>query len=367
MARTIVGLNDPKAVKKYSAMLAVDSRGQSYFGKKFMGVGVKSGMPIQMLPQLESDAGEAISYDLVVRLRGPSIEGDDNAAGTEARLSFFTDTVYIEQSRKGVDAGGRMTRKRTIHDLRDVAKNLLAEYWAAKFDEEFFMYLSGARGVNDGFNEPLGYTGRANNSFTAPDANHIIYGGAATSKATVASTDKASVTLIDKFVSRARMLNVNSSSIPAMKPIMVDGEERYVALFNPWQMYDIRTEAGAGKWLDIQKAAAAAEGQNNPIFKGNHGMYRGVVLHEHENVIQFSDYGAGSNVSAVRGLALGNQAGVCAFGSPGTGLRFDWTEETEDRGNRLIVTTNTIYGVKKATYNSIDIGVMALDTAAVAP
>jgi N4-gp56 family major capsid protein len=280
-----------------------------------------------MLPQLESDAGEAISYDLVVRLRGPSIEGDDNAAGTEARLSFFTDTVYIDQSRKGVDAGGRMTRKRTIHDLRDVAKNLLAEYWAAKFDEEFFMYLSGARGVNDGFNEPLGYTGRANNSFTAPDANHIIYGGAATSKATVASTDKASVTLLDKFVSRARMLNVNSSSIPAMKPIMVDGEERYVALFNPWQMYDIRTEAGAGKWLDIQKAAAAAEGQNNPIFKGNHGMYRGVVLHEHENVIQFSDYGAGSNVSAVRGLALGNQAGVCAFGSPGTGLRFDWTEE----------------------------------------
>jgi len=32
-----------------------------------------------------------------------------------------------------------------------------------------------------------------------------------------------------------------------------------------------------GQWLDIQKAAAAAEGKNNPLFKGALGMYRGVI------------------------------------------------------------------------------------------
>ena len=44
MARTIVGLNDPKAVKKYSGLLAVDVPNKSFFGKlasiRYMSVGL---------------------------------------------------------------------------------------------------------------------------------------------------------------------------------------------------------------------------------------------------------------------------------------------------------------------------------------
>jgi hypothetical protein len=42
---------------------------------------------------------------------------------------------------------------------------------------------------------------------------------------------------------------------------------------------------------------------------------------------------------------------VCAFGSPGTGLRFDWHEETRDNGNQVVISTNTIFGIKKCTFN----------------
>ena len=52
MARTIVGLNDPKAVRKYSGFLAVDVGRESYFNRKFMGVGVEAQTPLQTLPQL---------------------------------------------------------------------------------------------------------------------------------------------------------------------------------------------------------------------------------------------------------------------------------------------------------------------------
>jgi hypothetical protein len=41
-----------------------------------------------------------------------------------------------------------MTRKRTLHDLRQIAKKRQSEWWARCFDELFFMYLSGSRGVN---------------------------------------------------------------------------------------------------------------------------------------------------------------------------------------------------------------------------
>ena len=81
--KTIIGLNDAKAVKKFSAFLAVDVGRKSYFNKKFMGVGEDSSMPIQMLPHLESDAGEQITYDLSMQLKMQPIEGDNTLEGKE--------------------------------------------------------------------------------------------------------------------------------------------------------------------------------------------------------------------------------------------------------------------------------------------
>jgi N4-gp56 family major capsid protein len=100
-------------------------------------------------------------------------------------------------------------------------------------------------------------------------------------------------------------------------------------------------------------------------------MHNNVVLHEHKSVIRFSDYGSGSNVAASRSLFMGTQAMVCAFGSPGTGLRFDWHEETADRGNQVVITTSTILGVKKCRFTidgtAYDFGVIAVDSAAANP
>ncbi|NTV43689.1 MAG: DUF4043 family protein, partial [Syntrophobacteraceae bacterium] len=118
MARTIIGLNDPKAVKKYSAFLAVDIARTSYFNRKFMGEGAESLMPIQRLTHLENEAGELITYDLVMQLKMKPVEGDDILHGKEEDLKFYTDQLYINQMRCGVNTGGRMTRKRTLQQLR---------------------------------------------------------------------------------------------------------------------------------------------------------------------------------------------------------------------------------------------------------
>jgi len=371
MARTIIGLNDPKAVKRYSAFLAVDTARISYFNRKFMGVGPESNMPIQMLPELENEAGENITFDLNMQLRQAPIEGDDVQEGTEEALKFYTDNVYIDQMRGGVNTGGRMTRKRTVHDLRKLARKRQSEWWGRVFDELFFMYLSGGRGVNSEFIFPTSYTGFANNSFAAPDAEHIIYGGNATSKASIDANDIIDLGLVDKLKSRAVMMGGGSQGTPQIQPIMINGEEHYVLLMSPWQEYDLRTSTVTTQWLDIQKAAASAEGRNNPIFKGGLGMYNDVVLHSHKSVIRFTDYGAGSNVVAARALFLGSQAAVCAFGSPGTGLRFDWHEESRDNGNQMIVSTSSIFGCKKTQFTidgtAKDFGIISVDTAAADP
>lgn len=381
MARTIIGVNDARAVKRYTGLMAVDTSQKQYWGTRFMGRGSEAETPIQVLTDLESDAGEQIYYDLLAELRMAPVEGEDNLEGNEEAQRFYTDSIYIDQARCGVNTGGRMTRKRTLTNLRDKAKRQQSNWWARLFDELVFIYLSGARGINTNFLLPLGYTGRANNSLVTPDSDHVVYGatadgttgiesGVATSFATIDANDKFGTRLLDRAVSRAETQGGGPTGIPVLQPCKVDGMDTYVCVMHTWQEDDMRLATHPGSWLDIQKAAAGAEGRNSPMFKGALGLYRKIVLHSHRNVIRFSNAGAGANVEAARALFLGSQAAVVAFGSPGTGMRFDWNEETRDNNDKVVISTAAIFGVKKTTFTTDrgaqDFGLFSLDTACAA-
>lgn len=359
MTTTTVAFGNPMAQKRWSVLLAKEAMKKSYFERKF--IGKDENAIIQRKTELESDAGDRVSYDLSVMLRNKPTAGDARVKGKEENLRFFTDEVIIDQLRHAVSAGGRMSRKRTAHDLRTVARARLSDYWSQYMDELTFIYLSGARGINQDFIEPTDFTGHAGNALTAPDAAHIIYGGAATSKATLATTDIMSRGTIERALLKTRMLKALDVTNANMLPVNIGGETHYVILMTPQQEYSLRMDSGSGGWLEIQKAAAAAEGRDNPIFKGSLGMINNAVLHSHESVIRFSDYGAGANVKAARALLMGRQAGVVAYGTAG-GLRYTWKEEEDDYGNEPTVVAGTIFGIKKTRFNSKDFGVMSIDT-----
>lgn len=367
MARTIIGVNDAKAVKRWAGLLAYDASQKSYFNQRFMARGAEAEVPIQILTDLESDAGEQISYDLLAELRMAPVEGEDILEGKEEAQRFYSDSIYIDQARCGVNTGGRMTRKRTLNDLREKAKRQQSSWWARLQDELLFVYLSGARGINANFLLPLGYTGRANNALVSPDTNHVVYGNDATAFNNIDSADKFDLRLIDRAKTKADAQGGGATNIPVLQPCKIDGQETFVCVMHTFQEDDLRSNVNTGQWLDIQKAAAAAEGRNSPLFKGSLGMYRGVILHSHRNVIRFNTAGAGT-VEAARALFMGSQAAVMAFGSPGTNLRFDWNEETRDNGDKVVISTSSIFGVKKVTFTTEtganDFGAFALDTAA---
>lgn len=364
MGQTVIPFGDPKAQKKWSASLFTETIKKSYF-ERFIGTSENS--VIQRKTDVESDAGDRISFDLSVQLRGAPTSGDDRLKGKEEALKFYTDEVIIDQLRKSVSAGGKMTRKRTSHNLRQVAKDRLSDYWSQYIDELHFIYLSGARGINQDYLEGTAYAGHAGNPLRAPDTQHLIFGGSATSKATLTTADKMSRELIERAANKARMMRARDPKTANLLPVTVMGERHYIMLMSPDQEYDLRTEQGAQGWLEIQKAAAASEGKNNPIFKGGLGMINNIVLHSHESVVRFNDYGAGSNVNAARALFLGKQAGVIAYGNGGGGLRFNWTEEVDDFGNEPVVAAGTIIGVSKTRFNNRDFGVVSIDTAAKDP
>lgn len=366
MASTVIGVNDPKAVTRWSASLFVDIAREAFYDNTMVGQGENAMAPFIALTDLETKAGDTIKYDLNLQLKGKPVHGDVRITGTEEGLRFATDSVKIDLIGKSVSAGRTMTQKRTLHSLRSVGRDRQRDYWSRLGDEYKSMYLAGARGVNADFIEDSTFTGFAGNALAAPSASHRLFGGTAAAYNAITTADVMNLTILDRSVTISKTMGGGSTNIPRIRPMKFNGQERYVCVMHPFQVYSVRTNATTGQWLDIQKAAASAEGQSNPIFRGSLGMYNKVVLQEHDTTILFNDAGAGANLPAARALFLGRQAGVVAWGSPGNGQRIKWREDLEDRGRELVITAEQIMGIKKTRFSvdgvDRDFGVMALDT-----
>lgn len=366
--RTLIGVNDPQAVKKWASLMAVAINKASYFARKFVGEGKDSRLPIQRIDDLESGAGDEVTVDLLMPMNMEPVIGDETLDGKEQPLKYYTDRMRIDQVRGGSDLGSRMTKKRTLRNLRQDAKRVNTDWWKRLMDELYFIYMSGSRGDGGGYIWSASNPFFQVNPLTAPDAMHQMYGGAATSRATITTSDGFKLRLIDKAVAKAETMGGDGSDELSMIPVSVDGGDHFVALLHTYQADALRQDAGPGGWLDIQKAAAAAEGAKNPVFTGALGMYNDVILHKHRNVIRFKDGGAGSDLPVARALFLGTQACLVAYGDNEMGTRYNWTEVPKDHGNSVAIGTHAILGVKKATYKSKDgatkrdFGVIAMDT-----
>jgi N4-gp56 family major capsid protein len=129
----------------------------------------------------------------------------------------------------------------------------------------------------------------------------------------------------------------------------------------------LRTDAGAGQWLDIQKAAlAGGAGSKSPIYTGALGEYNNVVLHKW-NRLPFGISNANTyQTSTRRGVFAGAQAAAVGFGKEfSKGSHFKWIEELFDYERELGVSAQTIWGIKKSVFNGADFGVIPFTTYAV--
>ena len=364
MAETNFALNDPLAVKRYSLDLAVDVGVKQYFSK-FISKS-NTGM-IKLKTELSKDPGDKITMGLRQRLKGDGAEGDAKTEGTSAEesLIFFNDSLFINQKRKGTVSDGKMSEQRVPYKLRKEGKNALTDWGSEWLDEQIFIYLSGARGIDPTLITPLNFTGRAGNALEAPDSEHHIFAGDAAGKVDLASTDTMTRDMAE------RLIAIAETSDPVIHPFKDSGEDKHILLMHTFQAFNLRKDHSDGDWADLRKNT---DGKDSLLYKNAMGELAGLVLHKHRNVIRFNDYGAGQNVAAARALLLGAQAGMIAFGgAEGNTRRFGWHEEKVNRGNGLSITTSVITGCKKTRYKNKagvdqgDYAVVAVDTAYTSP
>jgi len=352
MPATEFALNDPLAVQRWSGSLDVEAVKKAYF-PKFMGTGKDSIIVIKN--ELNKAAGEKITVALRAKLAENGVEGDNiiegHATGEEA-LSFFNDYLFIDQLRKSTKSKGKMSEQRVPYNMRAEGRDALATWWAEYMDEQMFMYLSGARGVDTSYKVPIGWTGRANNTLTAPDSSHQFYSGDATGAADLATDDILGLLDIERLVASAETMD------PMIQGINVGGEKKFVFLMHTYQAFQLRTSTTTNDWMDIQKNAGNRG--NNLVYKNALGEYADVILHKHRNTVRFDT--TTHNVAAARALFMGAQAGLMAYGQNSSPNRYSWNEDKDDRGNALAITAGAIFGVKRATFNSKAFGLMAIDS-----
>ena len=362
MAGTTFGVNHPLSNKVWSKDLAVEAIRKTYIGK-FIGEGKDS--LIVRKDDLKKAAGDQITCGLRVQLQGDGVQGDATLEGNEEALSFYDDSLLVNQLRHAVRTKGKMTEQRVPYNLRAESRDGLSDWWADRMDTWFFNQICGNTAVTD-----TRYTGH--NAAMAPSANRIIRAGNQSDDQSLTSSDIMTLDLIDIARERAETFKIADNTGPVMRPIKYMGADYYVMFLHDYHVTSLRTSTATGQWQDIQKSAMqGGDVRDNPIFTGALGIYNGVVLHKANRVTQGVNSSTGAAVTtARRAVFCGAQAAMIAFGGDSGPSSFNWSEEMFDYGNQLGVKAGAISGMKKckyvpendATTNAEDFGTLVVST-----
>ena len=324
---------NPNLVQKAWAKQVWEAGKHQSFFEKFMGTNAQS--IVHVKEELTKTAGDQIFIPLLMPLRDGGVEGDDFLEGNEAALTYREFSVTINQLRNAVRLVGRFDERKTQIDMRSDARNALAEWLAHEIDIRIFTALS-----------------------TDPTADRVIYGGSATSEATVSDGDRFSVDLIGKA---KRLATADEDTM--IRPVRVDGNEHFVLVIDQWQARDLTNDQ---RWIDAQQYANV-RGNKNPIFSGALGMYEGVIIHMTNRVLRTETGATNGNSQTKVGHALLLGAQACVF-AEGEAPR--WEEKTFDYNNKAGFAISRMFGIKKSqfAYNGtdlVDYGVVNILTSSV--
>ncbi len=355
MAETTITNGSAQNVNIWAKLTFREALKQTLF-RKFLGKDSRA--IIQRISELEKNAGDTVKYDLLMQTDSNGVTGDNRLKGNEDQLTYYQDTVVINQLRFGHSFKG-MSQQRTLHDLNSDAKANLADTWAGTLDSYMMRYLGGDTSLSHG------------QAGVAPDDDHFITCGdvthtsvIATDEASLGSNDQMDLMDIDYAKEKARTIT------PMIRPVRIEGDEYYVAVVHDYSATDLRTVANSSatiKWNEIQQYANV-RGLKNPIFMGGLGVYNKTILFESSRIYSPS-------TSVRRNLFLGAQAGVFAVGNAypkrrqkimGPDNMMSWAYDTDDYGNEEGVAAGMIFGMKACRFNSKNFGAMVMTAYAAA-
>jgi N4-gp56 family major capsid protein len=309
--------------------------------------------------------GDKITMGLRTRLTGDGVTESQTLEGNEEALSTYSDSLFINEVAHAVRVEGEdsIDQQRVLFNLREEARDGLADWYAELMSRMFFIQASGysaATWTYRGSAKTLNTIDKGLNTVTAPSSGRKLFAGSAvTTDEGLGSSDTFTLTMIDKAKEAAMLAN------PRIRPVRVNGKDMYVCYLHPTQAYDLMVDTGTMGWREIQLAAIqGGQTSDNPIFTGALGVYNNVVLRVNEDVVNGVNSSTAAEITTVkRALFLGAQAASIGFSSKfSKSSPYKWVEKKFDYDRELGVSVQGLMGLKKNIFNSTDFGVLTLST-----
>lgn len=429
MAQTTIPAGSPLARKLYGAALFARTQRQASLMSNLTGTAPKQkdaesklrgqtspDMPMVRVTDLEKARGDTVSVDLINNIGGKPIMGDRQAEGKGEKLEASSMDIKIDLATKSVDAGGKMTQKRTVHELRGIAMALLGGWFKRFNDQTSIVHMAGARGSQGGTDWVVPKESDADfaeimtNPVKAPtfnrhyvvDGSSIVQGGQQLSA--IDSTDLFSLDAIDALGAAIGDMEYKLQPIRLPGDVAADDEPTYLLLVTNRQWQSVLTAAGgvnSATWRQFmanawQRAQSFTGGKKHPLFTGEAGLWHNILVKKCDRAIRFNP---GDNVryctkagqataaeakvavnaalspdyAVDRGLLLGAQALAHVYGQSTQGDTFaNWLENKYNYGRNLEVAGEVMCGKAKLRFDMInedgekiptDHGVIVLDTA----
>lgn len=358
---TEFGVNDTLAQKTWSKLLYKAMRNNCDV-LKLMGKGANNF--IQLKDELQKGPGDKVTFGLKAVPSGDGFTEGEAAEGQGESLSRYSDAILVNELGHvmGTKSENSIDGQRVPFDLREELKDSLSDWWAKRLSQSFFNQVCGYTAVTNtkysGLNATIAPAG-------ATGAVRRIFAGSQTTDQGVngSSSDVMTLDLIDEAVEAAR------TGDNPVQPVMIDGQEFFMFYMHEIQARQLRVNSTAGQWKDIQQSLLAG-GQSeklNGIMTGALGVYNRCILKVCQDVTngQHADTGA-AQTSTRRAVLLGRSAAVAAYGQKSGAGKMRWNEELLDHKRKLEVSAWSIFGLKKAQFNSIDFGTVVVTTYAAA-
>jgi N4-gp56 family major capsid protein len=275
-------------------------------------------------PELEQNQGYQITYGQIRELSGAGVTGDSDMEGNEEAPDTYDDQITLNQKRNAVRSKGKLSEQYPSDKaVRGWAQTLLERWKGATLDQDIFTAIGSS-------------------------CTKFLYGGDATSTATIEAGDYMTLKLISKAVAYGK------KATPKIVGKQKGGSRQGVVVMSIDQAFDLRLLDAA--WAQAQREAMLA-GKENPIFTQVMGIHDKTALFEHERNPIVTNWGSGSNLAGATGFYLGVGAAAIAYAKKKV-----WNEKTFDYGNKVGFCIGAIYGVSKSVFNSVDNAVIALAT-----
>jgi len=364
-------------------------------------------MPIVTCMDLAKNKGDEVEFDYIQALSGYPIMGSEIAAGKGKSLSWSEGRLRINQARYPIDGGNAMSRQRTVHEIRKLCRALGFNYMTRYQDQRIIVHAAGARGFASDIEWAIPLAAHEKfaevmvNPVLAPTRNrHFMSTGtgmegiaASGDEITIETTDIMNTDLVDAIATK-----IDGMPLPPPPVIFKDDQLAYDSptrvLLVSSEQYNSFLKSGDFRTWQSNAMARARLAKDNPLFLGEAGLWRGILIVKMPKPIRFragdplnwcaSRTSADETITDVvpasfgtthavdRAILLGGQSVAQAFGkTKKSGNPFFWEEETSDFGDKEEIMVGDMAGVSKIRFDidhgeqiePTDLGAMVFDTA----